>query len=615
MEVQLARLGKSLVLTEEEDLSVVMSTRVCHSDLESSGVHLVGCVLSHKSYHGEALKTVLLSSLNPAKGMEIYFIEHDHFLVKFFHPIDYDSVLVSGPWAFEKNLVVSANVPMNENPAKVDLSWCDFHVRIHDLPLGKMISEIACFIVGKIGRLRDFDQHRNIPTQPPLIRPQFNSRHTVSAPLSVEPKRGSAIFGDFSNFASPSDNPDSDIPFLAPSPSADILIPVQVNISSPSFLTPIFASISQFPQENSRPFHITSDSISLLHSPSFMPESNIVPSTAKRKYVEDEPHAAGFPFSKKLNNVAGLGNPSTVKGLRDLLRETNPNLVFLAETKCSSSQVETLKINLNFFGCFVEPKGKSGGLVLMWQKPVEVQLQSFSCYHINALVRQNESDGWWHFMGIYGESDTSKVPRSLGVKINRIRTRFMKGTIQTVPTLHGLAPSEAHVRHVMTSYSDHSPLVIECHPCILRTFQVVGSAFVLRKHGFRSRIVKRLFLECGFENQMGNELIRLKGYKDVFWNTFKVSSHPIGPLQMISRMELNTSPPWWTQRWWRTCNDPIRNWRIISPAQSGFVSGRHITGNVLLAFETIHFLHTHSKGHKHFMNLKLEINKAYDRVE
>ncbi|KAL0459962.1 UNVERIFIED_CONTAM: putative mitochondrial protein [Sesamum latifolium] len=55
--------------------------------------------------------------------------------------------------------------------------------------------------------------------------------------------------------------------------------------------------------------------------------------------------------------------------------------------------------------------------------------------------------------------------------------------------------------------------------------------------------------------------------------------------------------------------------RIISPAQSAFVPGRLIMDNVLLAFETNHFLNIHSKGRKHFMNLKLDISKAYDRVE
>ncbi|KAK4404580.1 putative mitochondrial protein [Sesamum angolense] len=54
---------------------------------------------------------------------------------------------------------------------------------------------------------------------------------------------------------------------------------------------------------------------------------------------------------------------------------------------------------------------------------------------------------------------------------------------------------------------------------------------------------------------------------------------------------------------------------IISLAQSAFVPGRLISDNVLLAFELNHFLHTHSKGRKQFLNLKLDISKAYDRVE
>ncbi|KAL0381479.1 UNVERIFIED_CONTAM: putative mitochondrial protein [Sesamum angustifolium] len=100
---------------------------------------------------------VLKSSLNPAKGMDISFIEGDCFLLKFFHSVDRDRVLASGPWAFEKNLVVLAPVSDIDNPAEVDLAWCDFHVRIHGLHLGKMTPEIASFIGGKIGRLKDFD--------------------------------------------------------------------------------------------------------------------------------------------------------------------------------------------------------------------------------------------------------------------------------------------------------------------------------------------------------------------------------------------------------------------------------------------------------------------------
>ncbi|KAL0411506.1 UNVERIFIED_CONTAM: hypothetical protein Slati_3740300 [Sesamum latifolium] len=160
MEAELTRLGKALDLTDKEELGVVMPTGVWHSDPETYGFHVLGRLLSHKPYHGEALKTILHSSLNPAKGMEISFIENDRFLLKFSHILDRDRVLANGPWAFEKNLIVLAAVAENENPDEVDLEWCPFHVRIHGLPIGKMTVEIARFIGSQIGRIQDLDQQK-----------------------------------------------------------------------------------------------------------------------------------------------------------------------------------------------------------------------------------------------------------------------------------------------------------------------------------------------------------------------------------------------------------------------------------------------------------------------
>ncbi|KAL0430490.1 UNVERIFIED_CONTAM: hypothetical protein Sradi_0675000 [Sesamum radiatum] len=149
MEAETERLARSLIITEEEDLGVVMPTGVWHSDPEKIGFYSVGCILSHKPYNVEALKTILLSALNPAKGMEITFLENDRFLLKFFHVVDRDRVLASGPWAFEKNLIFLVAMSDDENPEDVDLTWCAFYVRIHGLPLGKMTAEIANFIGGK----------------------------------------------------------------------------------------------------------------------------------------------------------------------------------------------------------------------------------------------------------------------------------------------------------------------------------------------------------------------------------------------------------------------------------------------------------------------------------
>ena len=54
---------------------------------------------------------------------------------------------------------------------------------------------------------------------------------------------------------------------------------------------------------------------------------------------------------------------------------------------------------------------------------------------------------------------------------------------------------------------------------------------------------------------------------------------------------------------------------IISPNQSAFISGGLIIDNVLIAYEALHTMDSRLSSNEGYMALKLDMSKAYDRVE
>jgi hypothetical protein len=54
---------------------------------------------------------------------------------------------------------------------------------------------------------------------------------------------------------------------------------------------------------------------------------------------------------------------------------------------------------------------------------------------------------------------------------------------------------------------------------------------------------------------------------------------------------------------------------LIAPTQSAFIPGRMITDNALIAFECLHAIRNGNNNSKEFGALKLDLSKAYDRVD
>ena len=85
--------------------------------------------------------------------------------------------------------------------------------------------------------------------------------------------------------------------------------------------------------------------------------------------------------------LSGVGNRRTVRELVEIVQAEGPKIVFLSETWSSRKHMEKVKRELDFDGLFIVPSdGKGGGLALLWKLEVAVWVDSFSKFHIDAIV-------------------------------------------------------------------------------------------------------------------------------------------------------------------------------------------------------------------------------------
>jgi hypothetical protein len=89
------------------------------------------------------------------------------------------------------------------------------------------------------------------------------------------------------------------------------------------------------------------------------------------------------------------------------VRKEDLNIVFLMETRLTFCNLEFLRVHLGMGSCFgVDRHGYGGGLPLLWDSCITIQIRSFSDYHIDAEVLL--SDGLsWRITGFYGHPEAA----------------------------------------------------------------------------------------------------------------------------------------------------------------------------------------------------------------
>ncbi|CAI9768070.1 unnamed protein product [Fraxinus pennsylvanica] len=117
----------------------------------------------------------------------------------------------------------------------------------------------------------------------------------------------------------------------------------------------------------------------------------------KRKLADD-----------RVGIATGLGSPRAFANLRRLVQDRKPSLIFLLETRLGGYRTQDFHIKLGFNGGIsVDSVGNSGGLMLMWQEEWEVQLLSFSKFHLHFVVSYKHGQKW-NIVNFYGDPVASE---------------------------------------------------------------------------------------------------------------------------------------------------------------------------------------------------------------
>ncbi|KAG4109653.1 hypothetical protein ERO13_1Z049587v2, partial [Gossypium hirsutum] len=127
-------------------------------------------------------------------------------------------------------------------------------------------------------------------------------------------------------------------------------------------------------------------------------------------------------------NCRGVGNPATVRELKQLLVANVPNIVFLSETKIHANELSYIRTLCRMEGCVgVSSDRKSGSLALMWREGMDVAVQNYSRHHIDSVVCM-ENGKKVRFTGFYGHTEPS-LRNEVWEMLRRVKGTVTEGWI------------------------------------------------------------------------------------------------------------------------------------------------------------------------------------------
>ncbi|XP_042952162.1 uncharacterized protein LOC122289251 [Carya illinoinensis] len=351
-------------------------------------------------------------------------------------------------------------------------------------------------------------------------------------------------------------------------------------------------------------------------------------------------------------NCRGLGNPRTVQDLCSLAKDKRPKIMFLIETMIGTKKIEGIRRRVGYDQSFVvdsildvelkkrwlftgfyghpeTAKRKLSWNLLHMLKP-EAEVPWCVAGDFNEIIYQTEKWGGGQReesqMRMFREAMEENELFDLGYSGGRYTwsNGHMDGTFVKERLDRCLANGkwnelykEVMVEVLPARCSDHKPIMLH-----LSMNRINGP----RKRIFRFEACWTKDVECeedqaGIEEafkkhfaevlslgeptmdmiQAGTKFIKAKVKEPVTVGEFR----PISLCNVLYKIMAKTLA--------NRLKIGLPN--VISYQQSAFIRGRLISDNILIAYELLHSMRNRKKGKEGSMAVKLDMSKAYDRVE
>ncbi|GAU45522.1 hypothetical protein TSUD_186790 [Trifolium subterraneum] len=175
---------ESLNLDEEEELNFVVGEDT--DEQHDLNLCLVGRFVHDRPIRFNSMKACLADVWRPVKGMTVKEATQGLYLFKFFHPLDVEEVLKGGPWTFDSFTLIIDRLKIGVALQDIPLFHVNFWVQIHDVPIGMMLETVGKSLANYIGEFVEYDKNNNTSFWRKYMRVKV--RVDVRSPLKIEKK-------------------------------------------------------------------------------------------------------------------------------------------------------------------------------------------------------------------------------------------------------------------------------------------------------------------------------------------------------------------------------------------------------------------------------------------